>query len=106
MWRSSTGTWMAAKKRATMPSYSFFLDDDQTLIWERYAQLKGCSLEHLIQVMIPDMTGHFLIQLANPEIGDEIEEAVLRVLPKETQEILLRRRHRLNEKLREGLPGA
>jgi thiaminase len=85
VWRSSTGTWMAAKKRATMPDFTFSLDEDQVRVWERFAELKGCSLEDLVRVMVPGMTDHFILHLANPAMADQVEEAVLAVLPEETQ---------------------
>jgi hypothetical protein len=68
-----------------MPEFTFSLDGGQVRVWERYAELKGCSFEHLVRVMISMLTDQFLLQLANPAMADQVEEAVLAVLPEETQ---------------------
>jgi hypothetical protein len=78
-----------------MADFTFSLDDDQIRIWERFAELRGCSFEHLVRVMVPSITDQFLVHLVNPEIADRIEEEGLAVLPEEMQEILLWQRRRL-----------
>ena len=84
--------------------FTFTLDDDQLKIWERYAELKECTLEHLVKVLVPQsLTDCFLTCIANPELADRVENEVLALLPVDMQEIVLRQRDRLNKKLSEPL---
>ena len=67
----------------------------------RFAQIKGCSLDHLVKVMVPDMTNELLFCMLNPEVCERIEESVVAGLPAELRETVLRQRAELNLKLRE-----
>ena len=87
-----------------MVKFTFELTEDQIKVWQRYAQVKGCTLEHLIQVLIPHMTGELLFTMVNPEACDRLDEVVLAELPTEMQEILVRQWMELNQKLRECQP--
>jgi hypothetical protein len=83
--------------------FTFTLTDDQLKVWQKFAELKGCTFEHLVKVMIPSLTEEFLLHIANPKIADMIEEEILTHLPVDMQEVLLRQRDRLNKKLSEPL---
>ena len=87
-----------------MAEFTFSLTEGQVQVWKRYAALKGCSLGHLVKVMVPAITDELLFCLVHPEICERIEEGVLATLPLEMQETVLGQRERLNLKLREHQP--
>jgi hypothetical protein len=86
--------------------FTFSLTEGQVQIWERFAGLKGCGLEHLVKVIVPSMTNEFLFCMVHPEASERIEEEVLTTLPSELGEMLLRQRRELNLRLREHQPEA
>ena len=70
-----------------MPEFTFSLDEDELKIWRAYAERFNYSFDHLIQVVVPKtLTAYYLYLIANPEVADDVIEAVINVLPEEATE--------------------